>query len=129
VILPALAEGRIVLCDRFTASSLAYQAFARGLPWKEVKRLSETATQGLEPDLNFFLDLDPKIGLARAKDPNKFEKEGLAFHQKVRKGFLKVIQESPKKWVKIDVSDKNPEEVCSLALEKLQRYLSKCQKA
>lgn len=96
---PALAAGKIVLCDRFTDSSLAYQAHARGLPWKDVELLNRIATQGLKPDLTVFLDIDPAVGLGRASDKNRFEAEGLAFQKKVRAGFQRARRADPKRWL------------------------------
>jgi dTMP kinase len=98
-ILPALARGEIVLCDRFTDSTLAYQGHARGLPWNQIKTLNRIATAGTRPRLTVFLDIDPEVGLKRAKDPNRFEAEGVKFQQKVRKGFLKARAERPKSWL------------------------------
>ncbi len=95
---PALARGAIVLCDRFTDSTLAYQAHARGLPWKDVAALNRAATRGLKPHLTILLDLDPAEGLKRAQDPNRFEAEGVAFQSRVRQGFLKSRKLDPKRW-------------------------------
>ncbi|MEO5969263.1 MAG: dTMP kinase [Bdellovibrionia bacterium] len=98
-ILPALERGEIVLCDRFTDSTLAYQGHARGLPWNQIKILNKIATAGIRPRLTVFLDIDPEVGLRRAKDPNRFEAEGVHFQQKVRKGFLKARAERPNSWL------------------------------
>jgi len=98
-ILPALERGEIVLCDRFTDSTLAYQGHARGLPWKQVKTLNQIATGGLRPRLTVFLDIDPEAGLRRAQDANRFEAEGIKFQERVRKGFLKARAERPKSWL------------------------------
>ncbi len=119
-ILPALKEGKIVLCDRFTDSSLAYQAHARGLPWKDVKLLNRLATQGLKPHLTVFLDLPPEIGLNRASDPNRFEAEGLDFQKKVRLGFLRARKDDPKRWVSLKVDGKTPEQLCDLTLKQFK---------
>lgn len=100
-ILPALKKNSIVLCDRYADSSLAYQAHARGLPWKEVKALNHIATQGLRPHLTVLLDIDPARGLKRAQDKNRFEDEGVLFQKKVRQGFLKAAREEPKRWIRI----------------------------
>ena len=95
VLLPALKQGKFILCDRFTDSTLAYQAHARGLPWKEVASLNRAATQGLVPDLTVFLDIDPAVGLNRAQVKTRFEAEGVAFQKKVRQGFLKARRPPP----------------------------------
>ncbi len=88
VIRPALEAGEIVLCDRFADSTVAYQGHARGLALDAVRRLNAFATGGLVPDLTLLLDLDPAIGLARQQDRNRMEAEALAFHQRVREGYL-----------------------------------------
>lgn len=116
-VLPALKKKQIVLCDRFTDSTLAYQGFARGLDLKMIKLLNEVATEKRAPDLTFFLDLPVEIGLERASDPNRFELEGVKFQKKVRKGFLHSIQKDKKRWRVIKVLHKSPEEVCEEALE------------
>jgi dTMP kinase len=110
-ILPALAEGKIVLCDRFTDSSLAYQGAARGLDWKTVRELNRIATRGLAPRATVFVDIDPAKGLRDAKNPNRFEAEGVAFQTLVRKGFLRAIREEPKRFIKIRARSGTPEEM------------------
>lgn len=108
---PALEAGQVVLCDRFTDSSLAYQAHARGLPWKQVKALNSIAAQGLEPRLTVLIDIDPAVGLARAREQTRFEAEGLAFQKKVRLGFLKSLKEKPSRWLRLKPGSLNPEQL------------------
>jgi dTMP kinase len=119
-VLPALSSGKWVLCDRFTDSTLAYQGFARGLSIPLIERLNRMATRGRKPDLTFFLDLPVEEGLRRAQDPNKFEKAGLAFQKKVRKGFLHAIRKNPSRFKVLKVSGKSPSEVCESALKALK---------
>jgi dTMP kinase len=107
---PALERGDWVLCDRFTDSSLAYQSHARGLPWNEVKTLNRLATQNTKPHLTVLVDIDPAVGLARAREKNRFEAEGVAFQTKVRQGFLKSKKEDPKRWYVLPASNATPEE-------------------
>lgn len=118
---PALEAGKLVLCDRYGDSSLAYQAYARGLSWKEVKMLNRTATRGLNPDVSVFIDVDPKHGLDKATDPNRFEAEGVKFQEKVRKGFLKIIKEEPRRWIRIEGFSATPEEMAQTVLNKIGR--------
>ncbi len=118
---PALQRGEIVLCDRFTDSTLAYQAFARKLPWAKVNSLNQIATRGLQPDLTLFLDIDPRTGLDRVKDPNRFEAEGLAFQKKVRSGYLKARAQNPQRWLTLKIKSQSPEELA----EKVKTYLLK----
>lgn len=118
-ILPALNAGHIVLCDRFTDSTLAYQGMARGLPWKEIKILNNLATDGLTPNLTFFLDLPPEIGLQRAQDPNRFEREGVDFQRKVRAGYLKARKENASRWITLKVTHKTPEQLAQTVLKRI----------
>ena len=95
---PALQSGMIVLCDRYADSTLAYQGYGRGLSLEELKRFQQFISHGLIPDKTFLFDLPVKIGLARrrkAKDVNRLDLETLAFHDRVRKGFLKLAKEHP----------------------------------
>jgi len=116
-VLPALKKKQIVLCDRFTDSTVAYQGFARGLKLKMIEKLNDMATEKRAPDLTFFLDLPVEIGLSRASDPNRFELEGVNFQKKVRKGFLYSIKKNKKRWVVLKVLNRTPEEVCEAALK------------
>lgn len=88
VVRPHLEQGGIVLCDRFTDSSVAYQGYGRELGRDTVYTLNTFATGGLTPDLTILLDLEPKLGLERQPDRNRMESESLAFHERVRQGFL-----------------------------------------
>ncbi|NLP46339.1 MAG: dTMP kinase [Epulopiscium sp.] len=88
---PALDQGMIVLCDRFLDSSVAYQGVARGLGMDTIEGINQYATGGLVPDITFFIDIDPVIGLKRKKNQtelDRLEQETLDFHQKVYKGYL-----------------------------------------
>lgn len=108
VILPALEEGKIVLCDRFNDSTLAYQGAARHLDIKLLRSLCMAATEGLTPDLTLYLDLDPKVGLERARKHDvldRLEKENLEFHIEVRNGFLSLAKEEPERFHVINAEE------------------------
>jgi dTMP kinase len=108
VIRPALARGAIVVCDRYAASSVAYQGFGRGLGQELVERANAIATKGLEPDLTLLLDLPVEAGLARrSRDgaTNHFDREEVAFHDRVRAGYLELARQSPLGWRVIDASE------------------------
>ena len=108
VVTPALERGAIVVCDRFADSSTAYQAFGRGLPLAEVLALNTLATGGLLPDLTLLLDLDPAEGLARATGAagaDRLESEELAFHERVRAGFLALAGAEPARVHVVDAAD------------------------
>jgi dTMP kinase len=126
-ILPALKRGEIVLCDRFTDSTLAYQSHARGLPWNQVKALNKVATTGLRPQLTVFLDIDPEVGLRRAQDPNRFEAEGVEFQKKVRAGFLKARAERPKSWLTLRSDKLTPPQLAKKVIDHLitKRWIKK----
>jgi dTMP kinase len=121
VIEPALAKGKIVLCDRFTDSTLAYQAQARGLPWKAVRELNHWATDGLSPALTVWLDIDPAQGLARAREHNRFEKAGVKFQARVRSGYAKAMKDSPKRWLKLNAGRMSPEELIDATSAEIAR--------
>lgn len=98
VLVPALDQGQIVLCDRYYYSTIAFQGYGRGLPLKQVKQVNQIAIQDLLPDLVILLDLDPEEGLKRTRartnsDVDSFESEELCFHEKIRKGFLEVADQ------------------------------------
>jgi dTMP kinase len=114
VIRPALQQGRIVLCDRYIDSSVAYQGFGRGLGEQDVLTLNAWATQGLFPDLVILLHLEPGEGLARAfgegDAPDRIESEDLTFHAKVSDAYLRIAEEHPDRFVVVDATG-SPAEV------------------
>lgn len=128
VIVPALKEGKVVLCDRFIDSTVAYQGFARGLDLKMIEKLNQFATLHRVPDLTFFLDLPVEEGLARATDPNRFEKAGIEFQKKVRKGFLYSIRKNKKRWVVLKVRNRTPEDIAEEALKVILKKITKNKK-
>lgn len=104
VIRPHLESGGIVVCDRYADSSVAYQGYGRGLDIDEIKRLNTWATDGLLPDSTVLLDLDPAIGLARQNERNVMEEQSLAFHARVRAGFLALAEAAPAQWRIVDAA-------------------------
>lgn len=120
VIRPHLAAGSVVLCDRFIDSSIAYQGIARGLGRDTVARLNTFATGNLIPDLTFLLDLNPEVGLARQTDRNRMEEEGLAFHQKVREGFLAEAANDTARFCVLDAAQ-SPETLHAAIWERVHR--------
>ena len=103
---PALAAGRIVLCDRFADSTEAYQGFGRGVPREELRRLHRLIAGEFEPSLTFVLDLPAPEGLARARarrgGETRFEDMALAFHERLRQGFLEIACREPARCLIID---------------------------
>jgi dTMP kinase len=104
VIRPHLDRGGIVLCDRYADSSVAYQGYGRGLDVATVHQLNAFATGGLVPDRTFVLDLDPAVGLQRQSEKTRMEAEALAFHQRVRAGFLALAEAEPDRIAIVDAS-------------------------
>jgi dTMP kinase len=116
VIRPALDEGRDVVADRFSDSSVAYQGAARGLGVGEVIGLCDTATDGLWPDLTLLLRLDPETGLDRAESDDRFEREGLALQQAVAEAYGEIAEIASDRVVVID-ADGSVEEVHQRVME------------
>lgn len=117
VILPALKNGVVVLCDRFNDSTIAYQGGARGLDLEWIQELCAFATQGLQPDLTLYLDLDPCEGLKRVnhRSKDRIEIMEVSFHQKVRDTYLAIAKKEPKRFHVIDAS-KSPSDVFAQVL-------------
>lgn len=108
VIGEAMESGMLVICDRFEASTFAYQGFGRGLPLDRLREANEFATGGLHPDLTIFLDIDPAAGLARKAGESESVatgREALAFHRRVREGYLSQLEAAPPgTWLRIDAA-------------------------
>ena len=106
VIRPRLAEGWIVICDRFADSTLAYQGYGHGLPLDDLLAITEFATGGLWPDLTVYLDLDVESGLRRkAATPeewNRMEAQAIDFHKRVRAGYLELARQNPDRWLVVN---------------------------
>ena len=105
---PALAEGKIVIIDRFIDSSVAYQGYARGIDVADVETINNFATDGLLPDLTLYFDVDTEIGLSRVmsgdREVNRLDLEAQEMHQKVRAGYQAIAKANPKRIVTIDAS-------------------------
>lgn len=103
MILPKLKEGKVILCDRFNDSTIAYQGAGRGLGIEYVKNICHAITGPLQPELTLLLDIPAKEGLIRAKkalkewDQDRFESEAIQFHEKIREAYLALAKEDPKR--------------------------------
>ena len=105
LIRPALQEGKVVICDRFTHSTMVYQGYGRGLDFTAIQMVNNMATRNLNPDLIIFLDIPPEQGLARKRSlKDRFELEDLSFHLRVREGYVKMAATEPDRWLVIDAS-------------------------
>ena len=115
IILPALEQGKVVLCDRHTDSTLAYQGYGRGIDLALLRRLNEIASRGIRPDLTLLFDCPVEIGLSRTarrqsqpatlrSREDRFETEKIEFHEKVRHGFLELAKAEPQRFRVIDAA-------------------------
>ena len=134
VIRPALEAGQVVLCDRFAESTIVYQGFGRGLELDLLQNLNDFATDHLWPDLTLVLDMEAEIGLERARrrnakhglsiDEGRFEAEDLAFHNRIRQGFLRRAALYPQRFAVLDAT-KSPPEIAEAAWAELFRRFPK----
>lgn len=105
VILPALLEGKTVLCDRYTDSSVSYQGYARGLDIERIMKLNNIATDGLEPDLTIVFDVETQTAIQRVGDiKDRLEQEGIEFHKKLRYGYLELAKKFPERIKVVDAN-------------------------
>ncbi len=128
VIRPALQAGEIVICDRYADSTLAYQGYGQGGDLNQLRNLVEYATGGLKPDLTLLLDLEVEEGLRRKQSNNvewnRLDAYALAYHQRVRQGYLSMAQKEPERWVLIDASQPSSAvqaELCRTVAERLKK--------
>ncbi|MFC1769649.1 dTMP kinase [Nitrospirota bacterium] len=123
IINPALKRGEIVITDRFSDSTMAYQGYARGLDRNLIRSLDSTVTGSIRPNLTLLLDMDPRIGLERNRNAQKVDRlelEALEFHQKVRDGFLQIATQEPDR-IKIINAETTVEQIHTQILEKVNR--------
>ncbi len=126
-VIPALAQGKIVLCDRFIDSSLTYQGYARGLGFEEVLSINQFAIEGYMPDLTLYLDVSPETGLSRIekdgkREVNRLDVESLGFHHKVREGYHILLKQFPERIRNVN-AENDIETVCSDALNEVLNFL------
>ena len=126
---PAIAEGKIVLCERYIDATVAYQGYGRKLNLKLISKLNKIATDGLKPDLTILLDFPVESGLKRIKKSrveDRFEREKISFHRRVRKGYLSLAKSEPER-IKVVSSSGSVEnthkKIVSLMLRELSLYL------
>lgn len=121
IIKPALEEGVIVLCDRHTDSTVAYQGYGRGLDLEQIHNLNNIATSGLKPDLTIVLDVDVETSQKRVgAEKDRMESAGIEFFERVRKGFLEIAKQEPER-VKVVDSTQTIEEIHQQILELVGR--------
>ncbi|CCI61228.1 dTMP kinase [Staphylococcus equorum subsp. equorum Mu2] len=127
-VIPSLDEGKIVLCDRYIDSSLAYQGYARGIGIEEVKSINKFAINGLYPDRTIYLDVSVEVGRDRIqknqRNQNRLDQEDVIFHEKVVEGYKKIIHNESKRFIVID-ANRSIEEVVNATYESINKYLEK----
>lgn len=107
-VLPVLESGDVIFCDRFVDSSIAYQGYARGIGEEGIREINQFATEGLEPDVTLYIDVPAKVGIQRIhanldeREYNRLDQEKLAFHEKVRAGYLQLAKANPERIVVVD---------------------------
>jgi dTMP kinase len=124
VIKPALKEGKVVICDRFTDSTIVYQGFGRQLDMETIEKINTLATGGLKPDLTILMDILPGIGLARKRGQkrDRFEKESLSFHNRIRRGYLELAAKDPERWLVIEAG-KSKQDIARQIWQKVRELL------
>lgn len=125
IIQPALKRSAVIICDRFSDSTVAYQGYGRKLDKKTIATLNGLAQQGVRPDLTLWLDVPAAVGLARTQRRgvnDRLEGEAVAFHERVRKGFRAIAKAEPKRVVRLDATQ-TPDEVAAAALAVLRKRL------
>ena len=126
---PNVKAGKLVICDRYLDSSLAYQGFARGLGIEDILNVNMYATEGTFPDITLLFDLEPEVGLARInansnREVNRLDLEKISFHHRVRNGYLELAKRFPERFIIIDATQ-NLEKVASDALKAIKERLNK----
>ncbi len=126
LIRPSLAEGKLVLCDRYADSTMAYQGYGHGLDRDALTRLLAFATGGLRPDLTLLFDISAEAGLRRRltnhEEWNRMDDYALQFHERVRNGYLAMAAAEPERWAVID-ADRTPDEIHADVVSVLTRKL------
>lgn len=127
VIQPALVQGKVVISDRYADSTLAYQGYGRGLELEALAEITRLATGGLIPDLTLYLDVEPDQGLQRrlmgGEEWNRLDQEAMAFHRRVRAGYLDLASRESERWVVIDGArsvDEVQQEIRAVVKERLK---------
>ncbi len=123
---PRLAQGEIVLCDRYADSTIAYQGYGHGVDLEQLRSIVNFATSGLKPDLTLLFDLDVKVGLARRQkdgDVNRLDAFELEFHQRVRNGYHALAATEPDRWVIVN-ANQPPELVQAAVCEIIRKQLN-----
>ena len=124
VIKPNLESGKVVISDRYADSTTAYQSYGRGLDLAMVRAVNNAAIQGLNPGLTILLDMSVEAGLARkrGKKQDRFEQEDIAFHRRVREGYLKLVEKEPERWLVLDATQ-SKEKIAEIIWQKVNQLI------
>lgn len=126
LIIPSLQEGKVVLCDRFIDSSFVYQGIVKGLGIQRVKEINDMVLGTVQPDITFYLDIHPEIGLARIfennRETNKFDLEGVTFHHRIRQGYQLLTQLYPER-IRVVNAEQSKEDVVQDCIRTLHQFL------
>ncbi|MBN1870141.1 MAG: dTMP kinase [Candidatus Omnitrophica bacterium] len=124
VIAPALKKGKIVLCDRFLDSTIAYQGYGNGVDIKAIERIGRFATQDIRPKMTFFFDIDAKKGLSRiqGRKKDRIERRTISYHNRVRQGYIQIARREPGR-VKLINADQPKEEIFNIVKGHIDRLL------
>ena len=124
IIIPALNSGKVILCDRFLDSTVAYQGYGNGVNIEKIKNIGEFVTQGFYPDLTFLFDLNVEEGFARIKrSKDRIEQRGVDYHSRVRSGYLEIAKSEPDR-VKLIDARKSKEEIQSVVQKHIDQLLN-----
>ena len=128
LILPALKDGKTVICDRFSDATIAYQGYRKGIDLKLIEQVNSIATQGLVPDVTFLLDLPPQVGLKRKRESDepltRLELETITSHEKVRNGYLALAKSDPERVICIN-AQRDVDEISKILISKSKRQMHK----
>ena len=124
VVAPALKAGKVVLCDRFLDSTVAYQGYGNGVDIRAIKNIGKFATQAIQPDITFFFDINAKKGLSRIKGRTKdrIECRAIRYHNRVRKGYTEIARKEPRR-VKLIDANRTKEEIFGIVQKHIDQLL------
>jgi len=123
IIKPALKSGKIVICDRFLDSTIAYQGYGNGVDIGMIKNIGKFATQSIKPDLTIIFDIETEKGLSRTnRVKDRIEQRTLSYHQKVRKGYLELAKKEPKR-IRLITVNKSIEEIQAIVKQHIDKLL------
>ena len=124
IIIPALNSGKVILCDRFLDSTVAYQGYGNGVDIEKIKNIGKFVTQGFTPDLTFLFDLNVEEGFARInRSKDRIEQRGIDYHSRVRSGYLEIAKSEPDR-VKLIDARKSKEEIQSMVQKHIDQLLN-----